>query len=329
MTMHRYLVTGATGFVGRALALALRRRGDTVLALTRREDPELAAVGVEQVRGELGGDISVLAQALSGVDGCFHVAAKVGMWGKLADFRRTNVDGTRALVELCRSAGVKRFVYTSSPSVIANGCDLRNVDETIPYPEHYEAYYPQTKAEAEQFVLSANNAGVFSTLALRPHLIFGPGDTNLLPTIVKKGRTGRLKRIGAGTNLADFSYIEDCVEAHLMADKALSENPLSAGRAYFISQGEPYPLWGFVDRVLRAHGVPEVKASVPRGVAHFAAALAEGVATITGREPLLTRFLVSEMATDHYFSIEAARSLLGYKPKYSMEQALSRTLQGR
>ncbi|NDC36851.1 MAG: NAD-dependent epimerase/dehydratase family protein [Proteobacteria bacterium] len=328
MTPRRYLVTGATGFVGKSLAQALRRAGHTVVALTRREDAQLAAAGIEQVRGELGGDLTALPHALQGVEACFHVAAKVGMWGSAAEFERVNVDGTRAMLAACEAAGVQRFIYTSSPSVVANGSNLCNVDETQPYPPHFEAHYPRTKAAAEMLVLAAHNANGLRTVALRPHLIFGPGDTNLIPTIVAKGRSGKLKQIGSGQNLADFSFIDDCVLAHIAADGALERDPASGGRPYFISQGEPYPLWRFINQVLEAHGVPPVRRRVPQGVATLAAGVAEWVAHLRGSEPLLTRFLVSEMATDHYFSIEAARRLLGYAPRYTVEQGLQRTLQG-
>jgi len=327
MAPQRYFITGATGFVGRALAYALKQRGHTVLALTRKHDADLAAHGIEQVQGELGGDLSALATALPGVHGCFHVAAKVGMWGASKEFERINIAGTKALLEACIAAGVQRFIYTSSPSVIANGQDLRNVDETIPYPAHFEADYPRTKAAAEQLVLAAHRPQQFRTLALRPHLIFGPGDKNLIPTIVAKGRSGKLKQIGSGANRADFSFIDDCVLAHINADEALLHNPACGGRAYFISQGDPYPLWGFINRVLEAHGVPPINNRVPLGVAKIAATVAEWVARIRGTEPLLTKFLVSEMGTDHYFSIDAARKLLGYAPRYSVEEGLRRTFE--
>lgn len=327
MVAQRYLVTGATGFVGGALVRDLKRRGHSVTALTRRQDAGLLAAGIHQVHGELGGDISAIDSVLPQIDSCFHVAAKVGMWGPLAEFERVNVQGTQALLRACQAAGVQRFIYTSSPSVVANGADLRNVDESQPYPAHFEAHYPRTKAAAEKIVLAAHDPGRTRTLALRPHLIFGPGDSNLIPTIVAKGRSGKLRQIGSGKNLADFSFIDDCVLAHSSADEALAREPSCGGRAYFISQGDPYPLWGFINQVLAAHGEAPVEGRLPLGLAKLAAAVAEWAARVRGTEPLLTKFLVSEMGTDHYFSIEAARKLLGYAPRYSVEEGLRRTFE--
>ena len=176
-------------------------------------------------------------------------------------------------------------------------------------------------------MVAAHEPGVFNTIALRPHLIFGPGDTNLIPTILSKGRSGLLKQIGAGKNLSDFTYIDDCIAAHLNALESLERDPSVGGRPYFISQGDPYPVWGFINRVLAANGVPAITRKVSQKLAHFIAAVLEIAARMRGgvAEPRLTRFLVTEMATDHYFSIKAAKERLGFIPRYSVEEALERT----
>jgi 2-alkyl-3-oxoalkanoate reductase len=333
------LVTGGTGFVGKALCLALRQRGYEVIALARGRSEELLASGVSCFQFDLGLGFSSatrveLASALRDVECIFHVAAKVGMWGSFDDFYATNVKATRELLSAAKKSGVRAFIYTSSPSVIASGKDLKGVGEATPYPSHYDAYYPMTKAMAERSVIEANSTpgslGI-RTLALRPHLIWGPGDTNLLPTIIGRARQGRLVKIGSGENLVDFSYIDDCVNAHLCAMEALlstdqNVKDAAAGRAYFISQGEPTSLWGFIDEVLRRSGVRPISRRLSHGTAGLIARVLECVSGFSPKsEPLLTKFLVDEMATDHYFDISAAARLLGYLRSISMAEGLERT----
>lgn len=311
------VVTGAGGFLGGALARALRARGDRVVSIARGDYPSLRTEGIETVRADLSGDVALYAPALEGAEVVFHVAAKTDMWGRPDDFVRCNVLATQKLLLAAAKAGVSRFVYTSSPSVVAQGGDLVNVDESVPYARHPIAEYPRTKARAEQDVLAFSG---LQTVALRPHLIWGPGDTNLIPAIVERAASGRLIQIGDGKNLADFTYIDDCVAAHLCADTALRDNTSVRGRAFFISQGEPMPLWGFIARILEIHGIAPIKKRVPLRVALGLGWLLEVMARIDPwkRDPLLTRFLVEQMGTTHYFNIEAARMLLGYRPKFTM-----------
>jgi nucleoside-diphosphate-sugar epimerase len=307
----RFLVTGTTGFVGKALTKRLISEGHEVVGISRRKD----TLPTRHISCSLE-EIESLEEFLP-IDGIFHTAAKVGMWGDRKEFYKTNVEGTKNLLELAAKYGIRRFVYTSSPSVIASGEDIENVDERVAYPEHYLAFYPETKALAEKMVLRERR---FYTLALRPHLIFGPGDTNLIPTILAKG--AKLKRIGSKECLVDFTYIDDCVNAHILAMTALSENPKSRGRAYFISQGEPYPLWRFVEKVLESKGLSLSNHIVDPKLAYFLATIAEFVSRLIGKEPMLTRFLVEEMSTHHYFDISAAKKELLYNPTVSIEEGL-------
>jgi nucleoside-diphosphate-sugar epimerase len=325
--MPKSFVTGGSGFVGKALAKALVIRGHSVTVTSRTDLPDLESFGIEVLKVDLTGDLGGLKSYLRNVDAVFHTAAKVAMWGKFEDFYRTNVEATRALLKLAQGVGVEKFIYTSSPSVVANGADLCNVDESTPYPDTYEAFYPQTKAEAEREVLAMNSQHGMKTIALRPHLIFGPGDTNLIPTVVAKAQAGRLVRIGDGMNLTDLTFIEDCVDAHIAAYESLGTNPRAAGRPYFISQGEPVRLWDWVDSVLAGFQLGPVKRSIPLSVARLLAHGAEWWAKRVApeKEPFLTSFLVSEMATSHYFNIGAARAELGYAPRRSIQQAMHET----
>lgn len=321
----KYVVTGGGGFLGRALCLRLCGEGHEVVSVSRSSYPDLADAGVRCLRADISAPAGLWGQVFAGADAVFHTAAKVEMWGRYRDFFGVNVVGTRNLLELCRMHGVRKLVYTSSPSVVADGTNLRGVNEKQPYPRKHAAHYPATKAIAEREVLAANGAD-FYTLALRPHLIWGPGDTNLVPTILERARAGRLVRVGRGNNLVDLCYIDDCVEAHLCAARALDENPAARGRAFFISQGRPVRLWQWIDEVLKRNGLPPVKRSLPVPAAMAAAALCEWAARLTpGRRlPLLTRFLVSEMATDHYFDISAAERELGWRPRHTIAQGLER-----
>lgn len=312
----KYLVTGGGGFVGKALIRRLVSEGHHIVSVSRGVYPELDTLGVTSVQADISVMDDRLRRAFSGVDGVFHTAAKVELWGPYAGFFATNVTGTLNVIEACRGFGVSRLVFTSSPSVIADGRDLEGVDESYPYPSHYEAFYPWTKAQAEQEVRKANDPTAFRTVSLRPHLIFGPGDTNLVPLILGKARQGRLVKIGDGENVVDLCHIDDCVEAHVCAMRDLEGEGRGAGKIYFISSGQPVKLWEWIDAVLVHHGLPKVKRRVPRKVAECIGSAFEWMARVLPGiiEPPFTKFLASEMATSHYFSIAAAERDLGYRP---------------
>jgi nucleoside-diphosphate-sugar epimerase len=295
-----------------------------VTALGRRPNPGLAAEGIRIVIHDLSlPEAAVdLARLFTGVDCVFHTAAHVKMWGPREAFVRGNITATDNVIAACRAAGVAKLVFTSSPSVVATDHDLRGVDESVPYPSRYRALYPETKAAAERAVLAAHG-GALLTIALRPHLIFGPGDTNLVPTILKRARAGRLVQVGDGKNLVDLTYIDDCVSAHVLAATALDERPTAGGRAFFISQGTPVPLWEWIGRILALHDAPPVRRRISASTAQLLATIAE-TAWKTFRlasDPPLTRFLAEEMSTDHYFDISAARRELGYIPTCTVWEA--------
>ena len=325
------LVTGGSGFVGSALCRRLHALGHDVIALARRPAPSLAADGIRTVVHDLSAPVAdpPLAERFAGVACVFHTAAHVKMWGPKEAFRAGNVVATGNVIAACREAGVPRLVFTSSPSVVATPAGLRGVDEAQPYPTHFEAFYPETKAAAERSVLAAHGPGL-RTIALRPHLIFGPGDTNLVPTILGRARAGRLVQVGDGRNLVDLTFIDDCVEAHVRAAAALDERPTAGGRAYFISQGTPVPLWGWIARVLELHGVAPVRRKISARLARVLATVAETTWRVGGlrSDPPLTRFLAEEMATDHYFDLSAARRELGYAPSLTVWEATERSFAG-
>lgn len=323
----RIVVTGGSGFVGKALCRALLCEGFDVLSLSRRPVPDLEEEGVRSFLGDLANERLPLEELLVGVHAVFHTAAQVQMWGPYEDFFRVNVLATRRLLDACERAGCEYFIFTSSPSVIAGDDDLRGVDERVPYPSRHRAWYPATKAQAEREVLARGKEAKLKTIALRPHLIFGPGDSHLLPTIIDRARTGRLPIVGRGTNRVDVTFIEDCVAAHLCALSALEQNPSVSGEPFFISQGEPVSLWAFIDEVLARSGIGRLRKRVNERVAFWVALALERIyRLLPGQpEPPLTAFLVKEMSTEHFFDITNAREQLGFSPRYSVIEALDAT----
>jgi len=318
------LVTGGGGFLGLAIVRMLLERGDRVVSFSRGEHPELAPLSVEQVRGDLA-DREALLKAARGCDIVFHVAARAGIWGSLGEFMQANVDGTRHVIDACRAHGITRLVYTSSPSVVFDGADVEGGDESLPYPARFEAFYPRTKMLAELLVLEANSPGL-ATVSLRPHLIWGPGDNHLVPRILAMARAGRLRRIGKRDCLVDTVYVDNAARAHLNAADRLGRGSSAAGRAYFISNGEPVPLWEMVNRILAAADLPPVTATVSPQLAYVAGIVCEGLwktLRLAG-EPPMTRFVARELATAHWFDISAARRDLGYVPEISIEEGLRR-----
>lgn len=323
----KVLVTGAGGFVGGVVARMLRARGDEVRTVARGDYPDLAKIGCTHLRGDLA-DPKVAQDAATGVDALIHVAAKAGVWGKAADYESSNVTATQNLLDAAVQHGVKRFVFTSSPSVTFDGGDAKQANESLPYPAKHLAHYPRTKAEAERRVLAANGKNGLLTCALRPHLVYGPGDPHLLPRLVKRAKSGRLAWIGGG-NQVDVTYVDNAAHAHLLALDALgAPDARPAGKAYFISQGTPVAPDAWVGAILSAVGVPPVTKRVKLPVAYAAGAVMEAVWSVFGLkgEPMMTRFVAAQLGTSHHYDLSAARRDFGYQLLVSDEEAHRRTV---
>ncbi len=320
----KVLVTGGGGFLGKAIVKLLIARGDEVRSFSRNEHPSLTALGVEQCRGELS-DPDAVSRAAQGCDIVFHVAAKAGVWGPFEEFYAANVLGTKHVIDACRQHEIRRLVYTSSPSVVFDGSDMEGVNESVPYPEKYKAFYPETKAKAEQLVLQANDKQL-ATVALRPHLIWGPEDNHLVPRILDRGAKGALRRIGRRDCLADTIYIDNAATAHLQAADQLDIGSIVAGKAYFLSQGEPLPIWEIVDRILDAGGIAPVSGVISPKLAYAIGWTLEKLYTLLKikDEPRMTRFVASELSTAHWFDISAAQNDFGYAPQVSFEEGMQR-----
>lgn len=318
------LVTGGGGFLGSHIVKALLARGDGVRVLARGAYPELAAAGAQLHVGDVR-DADAVQSACSGMDTVFHTAALAGGWGDPREFEATNVRGTQNILDACKLHLIPTLVYTSSPSVVHAHRDIQGDDESIPYATHFTAHYPRTKAEAERKVLAAAT-NTLRTVALRPHFIWGPGDRHLLPRLVSRARAGRLRRIGAGDPLTDAIYIDNCVDAHLLAAAALKESNVASGRAYFVSDGSPVGLWTMAERMLSAADAGHVGRPVPAWLAYGVGAMLEGVHAVFGidREPLLTRFAASELSHAQWFDISAARRDLKYEPRVTIDEGMKR-----
>jgi nucleoside-diphosphate-sugar epimerase len=315
-------VTGGGGFLGRAIVERLVARGDAVRSYSRGAYPELEAMGVEVIRGDIA-DAGAVAVACKGCEGVFHVVGRPGISGPFAKYYGPNVLGTENVIVGCRAHGIRKLVYTSSASVVFDGRDMEGVDESVPYPARFDADYPRSKAIAEQKVLAANGPAL-ATVSLRPHLIWGPRDTQLLPAIVSRAKT--LRRIGAADKKVDSTYIDDAAEAHILAFDRLEPGSPLAGKAYFISQGQPRGVWELINGILGAAGFPPVSRGVPRFVALAAGGCMEAAYWLLRieRDPPLTRFMARELSTAHWFDISAARRDLGYEPRVSIEEGFRR-----
>lgn len=318
------LVTGGGGFVGSRVAQMLRARGDTVTALGRRPYDHLTRAGIACVQADLR-DAGAVRDACAGQDCVFHVAALARIWGPRRDFWEINVKGTEHVIAACRAAGVPRLVFTSSPSVVFGERELAGVDESQPYPDRYLAWYPETKAIAERAVLDANGPGL-ATVALRPHLVWGPCDPHLVPGVLARARRGRLVQVGDGSNRVDITYIDNAAEAHLLAADALAAGSACAGRAYFISQGEPVALWPWLKSIIRAVGAPPATRAMSYRAARRVGAFLEAWHRLfcIRSEPLMTHFLATQLAQSYYFNISAAQRDLGYQPRISTAEGFER-----
>ncbi len=319
----RLFVTGGTGFLGNAIVKELCAQGHTVLSFSRAKTNSFIHRSVEHFQGDVCEYIK-LKSAMSGCEAVFHVAAKIGMWGKYEDFYKTNVTGTEHVLKACRELNIRNLIFTSSASVVFDGNSSEGKDESLPYPKKYLAAYPQTKALAEQLVLAANDVSL-KTVSLRPHLIWGPHDCHYLPRLIKKAKAGKLRIVGHAANHVDCIYIDNAVKAHLKVFSQLVSNPTAVeGKAYFISQGSSIPIAELINKLLATADLVPITKRISTSSLFIAAFILETSYRLLGikAEPPITRFLAHQLSTSHWFDITAAKRDFGYEVSVSLEEGM-------
>ncbi len=317
------LVTGGGGFLGSKIIFQLLEQHIKIRNFSRGHYPGLLKLGVESICGDLN-DSSAVKKACESCDVIFHVAGKVGFQGTWKEFYETNVKGTLNVIEACKSLGISKLIYTSSPSVIFDGKDQEGIDEKTPYPKSFMTHYQSTKAEAEKHVLEANS-NKLATVSLRPHLIWGPGDPHLIPRILKMGKQGKLRFIGKAQKLIDTVFIDNAAMAHLTAMNKLEIGSPISGKPYFITNHEPWPVKKVINSILEAANLPPNNRHIPVPLAYVAGFVLELVyKTLHLRgEPRLTRFVTSQLSKAHWYDPAKSQKELGYNPKIKMDEGFN------
>jgi 2-alkyl-3-oxoalkanoate reductase len=316
----RVLVTGASGMLGRRTAELLEARGDDVTVLQRRS----SGLPMREVLGDVA-DHDVVRAAVRHQDAVLHLAAKVDVVGRWPDYVHANIEGTRSVVAACRAAGVGRLVQVSSPSVAHAGRPLVGVGAEPADPVHARGHYARSKAVSEVEALSADGPDL-AVLAVRPHLVWGPGDTQLVARIVARARAGRLPVLGSGAALIDTTYVDNAAGALVAGvDSCVTAH----GRALVVSNGEPRPVLEVLERLCLAAGVPSPSRHLSPWAGRLAGAVVEGVWVVTRRTdtPPLTRFLVEQLTTAHWFDQRQTRQALDWSPAVSLDEGFARLAQ--
>ncbi len=310
------LVTGASGMLGAAVADTLAARGDAVTVLQRRP----SGLRHREVLADIT-DADAVTGAVAGHDAVVHLAAKVGVTGRRAEFARTNVTGTRTVLAACRAAGVRRLVHVSSPSVAHAGTALVGAGAARADPGRARGHYSRSKAEAELIALDGSR-GLPAVVAVRPHLVWGPGDTQLVGRIVERARAGRLPVLGSGAALIDTTYVDNAADALVAAVDRCEDLD---GRALVVTNGEPRPIAELLAAICGAAGVPAPRHAVPPAVARAGGAVVEALwAVVPGSpEPPMTRFLAEQLSTAHWFDQRDTREALGWTPRVSLDEGFA------
>ncbi len=317
----RVLVTGASGLLGRSVAEELARSGHDVRTFQRRPS---GVTGAHDVLGSVTSraDIDRALAGTDSIDAIVHLAAKVSLAGDPAEFDAVNVEGTRSLIAAAAEAGVGRFVYVSSPSVAHAGASIVGEDAGPADPAAARGDYARTKAEAEILALAADSEPM-RVVAIRPHLVWGPGDTQLIARIVERARAGRLPLLGHGAALIDTTYIDNAASAIAAAVERADD---VHGNAYVVTNGEPRPVAELLAGICAAAGVRAPGWRVPAGLARAAGGAIEAVWRVRpgADEPPMTRFLAEQLSTAHWFDQRRTRADLQWTPSVSLDEGLRR-----
>ena len=321
----KILVTGGKGFLGSSIVHRLLELGHQVETLSRSTGSKKNST-VKHHQLDLSKKVLNFEQ-FKGIECIFHTAAKAGIDGRYHDYYTANYLGTKNILNLAKDIGVKYFIYTSSPSVVFSGKPISDGNEKLSYVSNRVSPYSHTKALAEEAVLHANNNTFLST-SLRPHLIWGENDPHLLPKVISLHKNGKLKIVGEGNNQVDLTHIDNVVHAHILAFDALLEGYPLDGKAYFISQNEPVKLWDWINSIFRDLNLDPIDNRISFPKAYCAGAFLEILWKILRLKSDLpmSRFVACQLAHDHWFSTESAKSDFGYEPIISMSEAMKKTL---
>jgi len=324
--MNRVLITGGGGFVGKAILKLLLQENVECAVIGRNKYPELESLKIQCFQGNIS-DRNFILSTIKDYDVVFHVAALAGIWGKRQHFYNVNVVGTENIIEACIKNNIPAMVYTSTPSVVFAGNDIFGGDESLPYSQNFLCEYARTKVMAEKAALSVDQ-NCLKTCAIRPHLIWGPGDPHLIPRLIERGKKRSLKIVGDGQNMVDISYIDNVAMAHLLAAKNLLTVGSSSGKAYFIGQERPVKLWDWINDLFKELDIPPVEKKISLSAAYNAGRILETVhkLIIPSKEPIMTRFLAEQLAKSHYFSHSSAHADFGYTPRVTIEQGMDHLL---
>jgi nucleoside-diphosphate-sugar epimerase len=320
-------ITGGGGFLGTAIARILVARGDEVTSYSRARHAHLEALGVRCIPGDVTDHDAVLA-AMRGSEIVFHTAAKAGVWGPRSEYEHVNVTGTRAVMRAAVETRVRGVVHTSSPSVCFDGKDHILARNDLPLARTFLCEYPRTKAESERIALLTNRANDVATCALRPHLIFGPNDPHLLPRIIERARSHRLKIVGDGTNQVGLTYIDNAAHAHVDAADRLDPHAPHAGHAYFITQEEPVVLWTWIADLLHRLGIEPPRTHISERTALRVGTVAESIWRLLRRrsDPPMTRFVALQLARTHTYDMTSAKRDFGYVERVNLHDATELTI---
>ncbi|HCS51661.1 NAD-dependent epimerase/dehydratase family protein [uncultured Rubinisphaera sp.] len=323
------LVTGGGGFLGQYLVEQLLEQGKSVRVLCRGDYPELQKLGVEIIRGDIR-DAKIVDAACEKVSTVYHVAAIPGVWGSWKKYYSINTEGSRNVLKACQNQGVQKLIYTSSPSVIFDGQSHIQADESLPYPQKYLCHYPHSKAIAEREILEANGVQGVATCALRPHLVWGPRDQHLIPRLLDRAESGRLRIVGDGSNEISMTYVENAAAAHWQAAEKLSLDSPVAGQFYFINDPEPVNLWSWINELLTNVGKQPLQKRISAQAAYRIGVALESAYSILRRqsEPPMTRFVALQLSQSHTYSIEKARQDFDFQPPVDYETAYQRFMDG-
>lgn len=320
--MNNILVTGGGGFLGKRIVQMLLEKGHVCSVVGRSDYPELKELGCTCHKGDIT-NLSFLQDCFQNIDTVFHVAALAGIWGPWDTYYKTNVIGTQNVIAACKRNNVNRLIYTSTPSVVFNGDDIIEGDESLPFAEKTLCNYAKSKILAEKYFLNAID-DEFTGCAIRPHLIWGPEDPHLIPRIIEQGKAKKLKIVGTGENLVDISYVDNVAHAHILAAESLCGSNKANGQVYFIGEENPVNLWGWINELFETLDIPTIEKKISFNSAYTIGAVLElcfKTFRVNG-EPPMTRFVAEQLAKSHYFSHQKAKDDFGYFPLVNTEEGM-------